>query len=230
MNFLIKLFFTIFLLYNISASAIQIPEKNKVKYDIIRKNKIIGSHVIEFTKKENELIIQTNININVKILFFPAYKFFHKSKEIWKNGNFINIDAYTDFEDEREYFIKGVDKDNLFIASGMDGALKLNKNILPSNFWNINLLKEKEIFDTQKGIVRKIEVEDLGFEEIEINGKKIKCKKFTFNASSNPKDKGPFPEYTLWYSNNNNELIKFKFKNWKDKKMVTISRNYQEEN
>ena len=32
----------------------------------------------------------------------------------------------------------------------------------------------------------------------------------------NPKDKGPFPEYTLWYYNN--ELIKMEFINPKDKK------------
>ena len=109
----------------------------------------------------------------------------------------------------------------------MDGKLELDKNIPPSNFWNINVLKQKEIFDTQKGIVRMIEVEDLDYENIEINGDKIKCKKFIFNASSNPKDIGPFPEYTLWY-NENDELMKFKFKNWKDKKVVTIIRSNQE--
>ena len=105
----------------------------------------------------------------------------------------------------------------------MDGNLQLNIDILPSNFWNIKILKEKEIFDTQKGIMRKIKVKDEGFEKIELDNKKIECKKFTLNASSNPKDKGPFPEYTLWY-NKNDELMKFTFKNWKDNKTVTIVR------
>ena len=111
----------------------------------------------------------------------------------------------------------------------MDGELKLNINILPSNFWNINVLKQKEVFDTQKGIVRKIEVEELGFETIKINNISLKCQKFKLNASNNPKDKGPFPEYTLWYTTND-ELVKFKFRNWKDNKIVTIVRNFQEEN
>ena len=115
------------------------------------------------------------------------------------------------------------DNEDNFVASGMDGPLKLNKNILPSNFWNIKILEEKEIFDTQKGIVRKIEVKELGNEEIKINDESFNCKKFTLNASTNPKDKGPFPEYTLWY-NQNNELMKFRFKNWKDKKIVTLVR------
>ena len=214
----------IFLLTIISSTTNAFPlTEKKVIFDIIRKKKVIGKHEIEFLKEDDILKVITNINIDVKILFFPAYKFSHNSVELWHNNNFIGIDAYTDFEDEREYFIKGEERQGSFIASGMDGNLELDIDILPSNFWNIEILKEKEIFDTQKGIVRKIKVKDNGFEKIELDNKKVECKKFTLNASSNPKDKGPFPEYTLWYDKND-ELMKFKFKNWKDDKTITIIR------
>ena len=62
-----------------------------------------------------------------KVLFIPAYKFFQETKETWKNGEFVSIDGFTDFEDDREYKIIGNDEDNFFIASGMDGELKLDK-------------------------------------------------------------------------------------------------------
>ena len=120
----------------------------------------------------------------------------------------------------KKYFMLVI---SFFIASGMDGELELDKKILPSNFWNINILSQKEVFDTQKGIVRKITVKKLDNEEIEISYKKIKCKKFILNASSNPKDLGPFPEYTLWY--HEKELLKMEFKNPKDKKIIKIIRN-----
>jgi len=202
-----------------------IPKSGEVQFDIIRKKKVIGSHIIQFFDNENELLVKTTININVKILFIPAYKFFHNSTETWVDEEFIKIDAYTDFEDEREYFIKGYDEDEFFYASGMDGDLKLDKHIIPSNFWNFEILKEKEVFDTQKGIVRTIEVEEVGSDEVIINNNKIKCLKFTLNASTNPKDKGPFPKYTLWYDLNK-ELVKLKFINWKDNKVITLIRNY----
>ena len=188
-----------------------IPKNGEVKFDVIRKNKVIGSHEITFAENNDVLLVETNIDIEVKVLFISAYTFTHQSTETWINGNFTKIVAHSDFEDEREYFIKGQDNNDSFLASGMDGKLELDKNILPSNFWNIDVLKQKEIFDTQKGIVRIIEVKYLGYEKIEINNDKIKCKKFTLNASSNPKDKGPFPEYTLWYDENE-ELMKFQFK------------------
>ena len=106
----------------------------------------------------------------------------------------------------------------------MDGLLELDENIIPLNYWNKGILKEKELFDTQKGIVRQISVKKLKDEKIKINDTKLLAEKYIFNATKNPKDKGPFPEYTLWY--HKEELLKMEFKNPNDKKnTVTIIRN-----
>ena len=212
-------------LFCFNINAFPIPKNGKVKFDVIRKNNVIGSHEITFVKNNDVLLVETNIEIEVKVLFISAYTFAHQSTETWINGNFTKIVAHSDFEDEREYFIKGQDNNDSFLVSGMDGKLELDKNILPSNFWNIDVLKQKEIFDTQKGVARKIEVEALGYEEIKVNEENIKCKKFIFNASSNPKDKGTFPEYTLWYDEND-ELMKFQFTDeGRGKKTITIVRS-----
>ncbi len=200
-----------------------IPEDSEVSYDVIRKKKIIGSLVSKFIKENDKLILHSILDIDVKVLFFPAYKFFQETKETWVDGNFISIDGFTDFEDDREYNITGNDTDSFFEANGMDGELKLDKDILPLNYWNISMLDRKEVFDTQKGIVRKIKVKKLKNEKINMNGMDIDTEKYLFNASKNPKDKGPFPEYTLWYYNK--ELLKMEFKNPKDSKIIKIIRN-----
>ena len=217
--------FLILFSFNVFSQPFPIPENNEVSFDVIRKNKIIGSLVTKFIEEDDgSLILHSVLDIDVKILFFPAYKFFQETKETWNNGEFIAIDGFTDFEDDREYIILGEDTDKYFIASGMDGKLNLDKNIVPLNYWNINMLKEKEVFDTQKGIVRTIDVKILEDEKINILDNEILANKFLLNASKNPKDKGPFPEYTLWYFNN--ELVKMEFINPKDKKnIIKIIRN-----
>ena len=200
-----------------------VPDDKEVSYDVIRKKKTIGSLVYKFIEEDEKLILHSVLDIDVKVLFFPAYKFFQESKETWISGEFVSIDGYTDFEDDREYKIVGKDTEEFFIASGMDGELKLDKDIIPLNYWNISILDKKELFDTQKGIVRKIKVEKLKSEKIKINNKTVFAEKYLFNASKNPKDKGPFPKYTLWY--HEKELLKMEFKNPKDKKTIKIIRN-----
>ncbi|OUW94974.1 MAG: hypothetical protein CBD97_03895 [Pelagibacteraceae bacterium TMED237] len=209
--------------FNAFSQPFPIPDEKEVSFDVIRKKKVIGSLHTKFIDEDDKLILHSVLDIDVKILFFPAYKFFQETKETWVNGNFISIEGFTDFEDDREYKIIGNDNKDFFIASGMDGELELDKNIIPLNYWNISMLEENEVFDTQKGIMREIDVKKFNDEEIEISGISLNCEKYLFNASTNPKDKGPFPEYTLWY--HNKELIKMEFKNPKDKKLIKIIRS-----
>ena len=179
--------FIIFITFSLPllVDAFPIPNDNKVSFDVIRKNKIIGNLTSKFIKDKENLILHSILDINVKVLFIPAYKFFQETKEIWHDGNFISIDGFTDFEDDREYKIDGKDEDGIFRVTGMDGLLELDKNIIPLNYWNKKMLLEKEVFDTQKGIVRKISVTKLENEIIKIDNKEISTEKYTLNATKN---------------------------------------------
>ncbi len=222
MRFLLLFIFFNIIPLSINAQAFPIPEDNEVNFDVLRKNKIIGNLTTKFIREDNSLILHSILDIEVKVLFIPAYKFFQETKETWSNDNFISIDGFTDFEDDREYKIDGKDENGMFVATGMDGLIEMDENIVPLNYWNKQMLNEKEVFDTQKGIVRKINVKKIENEKINMNNSIVDAEKFIFNASINPKDLGPFPEYTLWY--HNNELLKMEFQNPKDKKIITIIR------
>ena len=218
-----KKYLLLLLLISANLYAFPIPKDNEVSFDIIRKNKNIGSLITTFKKEDDKLQIRTILDIKVKVFLITVYKFFQDTTETWIEGEFVKIEGYTNFEDEREYYIEGNDLDENFIASGMDGELTLSNKILPLNYWNKKILEEEEVFDTQKGIVRKITVQKLENDIIKMNNKNIEAEKYIMNASKNPKDKGPFPQYTLWYRND--ELIKFEFVNPKDNKKIQTIRN-----
>ena len=55
------------LLISANLYAFPIPKEGKASFDIVRKNKIIGNHEIIFEQKDNELLINTKININTTI-------------------------------------------------------------------------------------------------------------------------------------------------------------------
>ena len=68
--YILFLFLTSFQLF-----AFPIPDTKKAIFDIIRKNKVIGIHEIKFFNDVDSLKVETNINIKVKALFIPVYKF-----------------------------------------------------------------------------------------------------------------------------------------------------------
>ena len=71
---IIILLVSLFIVY--PAYTFNIPKDNKASFDIIRKNKVIGSVNTSFAKQDDKLLIHTIVNIHVKIFLLPDYKFF----------------------------------------------------------------------------------------------------------------------------------------------------------
>ena len=65
--------------FSVFSQPFPIPEDNEVSYDVIRKKKNIGSLISKFEEDEDSVIIHSILNINVKVLFIPAYKFFQET-------------------------------------------------------------------------------------------------------------------------------------------------------
>jgi len=136
----------------------------------------------------------------------------------------IDGNLYYFYQESKDCEVSIEVKDTNYEGSGMDGSFTFPKNILVSNYWNIDLMKQNEIFDTQKGIIRKTTIQDVGIESIDFHGKNINANKFILNAEKHPKDKGPFSETSIWYDKNN-ELVQFSFNSPKDKSLITIIRS-----
>ena len=64
-----------------------IPDNKEVNFDVIRKKKIIGNLNSKFIEDGDKLILHSILDINVKVLFIPAYKFFQETKETWEMVN-----------------------------------------------------------------------------------------------------------------------------------------------
>ena len=52
----------------------KIPNNNKIIFEIVRKNKSIGTHSVEFEKINDLLNVYINVDIKVKFGFITIYK------------------------------------------------------------------------------------------------------------------------------------------------------------
>jgi len=74
--------------FNVFSSPFPIPEDKEVSFDVIRKKKVIGNLNTKFIENEGNLVLHSVLDINVKVLFIPAYKFF---QELKKHGKMVNL-------------------------------------------------------------------------------------------------------------------------------------------
>lgn len=201
-----------------------VPKKNQLVFDIMRKNKIIGSHSIVFHQKDDLLNVNINVDIKVKFGFLTVYKYKHKNNEIWKNGQLLKITTKSITNSKKEYQVQGEQKNNNFEFNGVDGEKNTYKDIIPISYWHSGLLNSNEFFDTQKGIIRNSKVILIGKEEINFQNKIINTNKYELSIlTKHPSDEKPFPIIFLWYTEDS-ELMKLQFDSPEDNSIIDYIR------
>ena len=80
------------------------------EFEIYRNNKKIGFHKLTFENFENKIIINTEINMVVKLGILPIFTYFHENEETWEDNKFVK--AITNTKKIKENLnLKPKDKD-----------------------------------------------------------------------------------------------------------------------
>ena len=133
MKYLIILLLFLIVTNQSISKEIIIPENNVIKFDIIRKNKNIGYHIIDFNKENDILNVNIEVNINVKIGFLSIYKYSHQNHEQWKDGKLYKIKTNTFTNSKKEYFVNGIQIKNSFECYGLDDKIIVESDIIPKS-------------------------------------------------------------------------------------------------
>ena len=76
---------------------------NRIKFDIYRNNKLIGTHIFSFKKLGDELSVESVINFEIKKFGLVLYKYYVKGTEIYKDGKLIKFNSKTNQNGKKKY-------------------------------------------------------------------------------------------------------------------------------
>ena len=100
---------------------------NRIEFDIYRNNKHIGKHVFSFTKQEDQLIVKSEINFEIKKLGIVLYKYHVEGTEIYKNGELIKFNSKTNQNGKEKYVNLKLENGKLVIdGSSYKGKAPVN--------------------------------------------------------------------------------------------------------
>ncbi|MBG76915.1 MAG: hypothetical protein CMI98_03470 [Pelagibacteraceae bacterium] len=201
-----------------------VPESGEIVFEIIRKNKTIGTHTISFIENDKDLKVDIEVNINVKLGFLTIYKYRHNNTEYWQEGELIKISTNSLTNSKKKYFVEGQKNNDFFEYEGVDNRKRTGLNVIPISYWNYEILDRNVFLDSQKGILREFDLKEMELENIFFNEKNFNAKKYMMKVKTiHSSDEKPFPNLYLWYTNKG-ELMKLEFDSPEDKSIITYNR------
>lgn len=149
----------------------------------------IGSHSLTFRCRGDDLVVETDVKVDVKLLFVSVYQRRAQYREVWRQDQLVSYDAWTD-EAGDEYITKARLENGQMIIDGTQPGMIVPSDIVPSHPWNANVIDRDLLFGMKDGRLLKVDVEQAGEEQIRIGEKVIRAKKYVVSGDI---------ERELWY-------------------------------
>ena len=137
-----------------------------LNFDIVRNGAVVGRHQIIFRRAGELLRVESDVTINITLLFFSLYRYTQTREEVWRSGKLIAFASRSN-DDGTPYDIKGeAEPDGVKVTSGKLSWI-LPANSVPASYWNMSTVTAKgPLVDAQSGRVIDVKPMRVGDETV----------------------------------------------------------------
>ncbi len=162
-----------------------------LEFDIARHGDVVGHHRVTFRREGDRLIVHSELEIEIEVLFLTVYRYQQTRDEVWRNGKLIALASTAD-DDGTPRDIEG--------KAGPDGAIKVTSGTdswtlpaesVPASFWNVSMVTGSgPLVDSLSGRILDHRVVKVGQETVRVGGRNILATRYRLEARR-PRD--------VWY-------------------------------
>ena len=156
----------------------------------------IGRHVVTFRCRGDDLVVETDIEVEVNLLVFTVYRRRAHLEEVWRGDRLITYRARTDEDGEIVTTKARVEEDRI-VVDGIQGRVAVPLDTVSSHPWNEAVVGRELLFDMKDGGLLRVKVTPAGEELLDLGDGKIKARKYRVSGDL---------ERELWYDESGNWL------------------------
>ena len=183
----------------------------RIEFDIYRNNKHIGKHIFSFTKSDEQLEVESDINFKIKKLGIVLYKYHVNGTEIYKDGVLVKFNSKTNQNGKKKYVNMKLENGE-YIIDGSSYKGKAPKEYLLGTWWNHSIVEAAAQISAVSGRIIKQKVTFLGKETIKLGDKKYNTLHFNFSSTGKKLDKDKKLNTHVWYDEKTFYWVKATFK------------------
>jgi hypothetical protein len=162
------------------------PPPQDLRFDIIRKNEVVGHHQITFRQDGDNLVVHSELKIAVQELTVTVFRYEQTRDEVWRGQKLVALASVAN-DDGTRYDIKGkAGPSGLNVISG-DQTWTLPPDSLPASYWNLSMVTGKSpLVDAQSGRILPARAVKIGREAIKVRGKDVDATHYRLGTRQPP--------------------------------------------
>ena len=173
---------------------------NYLEYELFRNNNSIGYHKYDFIRKNDTLLIKSEVDFKITKLGVDLYTYFAASEEIYKNNKFFKFSSKTNKNKKERYVNISVDTMNEdLIIDGSSYKGKASKDAIVGTWWNHEIVKAKAQISAISGRIIEQTVTFIGKEKVTIGDKTFNTLRFNFKSSDQTLPDSKKLDTDIWY-------------------------------
>ena len=165
------------------------------RFSVFYKGHRIGAHTVLYSWESEDMRINTEIHLLVKIAFFTVFAFSHRSEETWRDGQLISLRSET-VEHGENLHVEGAATPDGFRVVSKGGPFIAPAATLTSNsLWTPAVLEQETVVDAQHGGIIGVSARKFADEVIVIGERPVRATRYTFIT--------PYLAGSIWYDEQN---------------------------
>lgn len=170
---------------------------SKWQFKVTLDDKVVGSHTYLVTNNGETTLVESNAELDVKVLFITAFRYRHASDELWSADCLQKIEATTK-SNGKNFQVNGLAESDQLRLKTNNGETVLDSCVQTFAYWNPAILDADYLLNPQTGEHVKINVTPLGQEPVRYKGELVEAKKY--RLTNNHPDENKRVDISLWYA------------------------------
>jgi len=162
---------------------------NELSFDVLRNGDEVGFHRVSFRPAGDSLIVESEFSVEVKVLFFTAYRYRYTSTDVWRHGCLVSLEAKVEDNGTRS-FVRANAENNRLTIVGPSGVETADAGIFPTNHWHAGVLGAERVLNTITGKVADVRIVDDGVDWVTVDGEPQPVRRYHYTGDL---------ENTVWY-------------------------------
>ncbi|MDZ4371899.1 MAG: DUF6134 family protein [Phenylobacterium sp.] len=134
------------------ATALAAPQR--LAFAVFRNGTKVGEHEMRFSGDEANRVVNTQVDMTVKIGPVPVYRYKHTAVERWSGGKWASIETTTN-GNGKVHKASGRAMDGFVQLTGPKGAIRGPADAMPLSHWNQASFR-RPLFNQQEGALLKV--------------------------------------------------------------------------